>query len=58
MNMLGLISLVLVGTVLSLGSGILASFLTKSVDLGVAVTSGVAGVISCVETFYFCVYCN
>jgi hypothetical protein len=56
MNMLGLVSLVLLGLVLSLGSGILASLLTERVDIGIAVTSGVAGVISCVETFFFCVY--
>ena len=54
--MLGLVSLVLLSLVLSLGSGILASFLTERVDIGIAVTSDVAGVISCVETFFFCVY--
>jgi hypothetical protein len=56
--MLGFVSLVLVGLVLSLGSGILASFLTERVDIGIAVTSGVAGVISCLETFLFWVYCR
>jgi hypothetical protein len=56
MNKLGVVSLVLVGLVLSLGSGVLASFLTERVDIGIAVTSGVAGVISCVEAFLFCVY--
>jgi hypothetical protein len=58
MNILGLVSLVLAGPVLSLGSGILESFLTERVDIGVAVASGVAGVIPCVETFSFCRYCK
>ena len=56
MNMLGSVSLVLVGLVLCVGSGILASFLTRRVDIGIAVSSGVAGVISCVEAFLILLY--
>ncbi len=54
--MVGLICLFLLGMVFCLGSGILVGVFTERVDLGVAVTSGVAAVVGCVEAFLFLVY--
>ena len=56
MNMLRFVSLLFVSVVLFLGSEILVSVKMGRMDLGIAVISGVARVISCVDASLFWVY--
>ena len=56
MNMLRFVSLLFVSVVLFLGSEILVSVKMGRMDLGIAVISGVARVISCVDPSLFWVY--
>jgi hypothetical protein len=48
---LGFWILILAAMVFCIGLGVLVGFLTKSVDLGVAVTSGIATVAACCTGF-------
>jgi hypothetical protein len=50
---LGFWILILAAMVFCIGLGVIVGFLTKSVDLGVAVTSGIATVAACVQAFGF-----
>jgi hypothetical protein len=56
MNWVGLIALVIMNLLLCLGTGIVAGEVTKRADLGVAVTSGAAGVLACIQAVLFLVY--
>lgn len=53
MNWLGLFSLILANVIVCFGVGILVGFVTKRVDLGIAFTSGVAGVLACVQAILY-----
>jgi hypothetical protein len=50
---LGLWVLVLAMMVFCVSLGVLVGILTKSIDLGVAVTSGIATIAACVQAFGF-----
>ncbi|CZR56802.1 uncharacterized protein PAC_06691 [Phialocephala subalpina] len=49
MNWIGVFFLVILNLFVCLGSGITVGYLTRRVDLGVAVTSGVAAVVACIQ---------
>jgi hypothetical protein len=56
MNWVGLAFLLLSNLAVCVGAGFLAGFVTGRVDLGVAVTSGVASILSCTEAVLFLVF--
>jgi len=47
---------ILLGMILCIGSGVVVGVLTKSVDLGIGVMSGLATIITSVQAFVFWVY--
>lgn len=49
----GIWFLILAVMVFCIGIGVIAGILTKSVDLGVAITSGIATIVVCVQVFGF-----
>lgn len=56
LNWLEFLALLAMNLILCFGTGIAVGMLTRRVDLGVAVTSGVAAVVACAQTFVFLVY--
>jgi hypothetical protein len=50
---LGIWVLVFAAMVFCIGVGIVVGIVTKSVDLGVAITSGIATIAACVQVFDF-----
>jgi hypothetical protein len=56
LSWIGILFLLLSNIILCFGTGLVVGMLTRRVDLGVAVTSSVAAVVACVETFVFLVY--
>jgi hypothetical protein len=56
MNWIGLLALLLSNLIVCLGAGLVAGLLTERIDLGVAVTSGMASVVACIEAVLFLVY--
>jgi len=53
MNLVGLLFLVLLNLLVCVGAGLVVGMVTKDVNLGVAVTSGVAAVVACVQAVLF-----
>jgi hypothetical protein len=47
---------ILLGAILCVGPGVIVGVLTKSVDLGIGITSGLATIIASVQAFAFWVY--
>ena len=56
LNRLAVWVFILGGALCCIFAGVLVGAMTKSINLGVAVTSGIATVIACVEAFLFWVY--
>jgi hypothetical protein len=56
LNRLAVWILILGGALCCILAGVLVGALTKSADLGVAVTSGIAAVVACVEGLIFWAY--
>jgi hypothetical protein len=56
MNMYGIWAFIIGGTILCILAGVVVGILTKSIDYGVAVTSGLATVVTCIEAFVFWMY--
>lgn len=56
MNWVGFLALLLVNLVLCLGAGMVVGLLTRRVDLGVAMTSGVAAVVAYIQAFISLMY--
>jgi hypothetical protein len=56
LNWLGIWTIVLVGTIFCISVGAVVGVLTNRVDLGVGVTSGLATLVTCIETFAFWLY--
>lgn len=49
MNWIGILALVFLNLFVCLGPGIIVGYLIRRADLGVAVTSGVAAVLACIQ---------
>ena len=56
MNWISVFVLVFLNIVVCLGSGIIVGYVTRRVDLGVAVTSGVAAVVACIQAVLVLLY--
>jgi hypothetical protein len=56
MSMYGIWAFIVGGTILCILTGVVVGILTKSIDYGVAVTSGLATVVTCIEAFVFWMY--
>jgi hypothetical protein len=56
LNWLGIWTIIFIGTIFCISIGFVVGILTKSVDLGVGITSGLATVVTCVEAFAFWLY--
>lgn len=56
MNWKGLLFLVILNLLVCLGTGLVAGLVTRDMNLGVAVTSGVAAVVACVQAVLFLLY--
>ncbi|KAF8861255.1 hypothetical protein BDZ45DRAFT_282619 [Acephala macrosclerotiorum] len=55
-NWIGVFILVFLNLFICLGSGIIVGYFTRRVDLGVAVTSGVAAVVACIQAVLVLLY--
>jgi hypothetical protein len=56
MNMYGIWAFIIGGTILCVLAGVVVGVLMKRIDYGVAVTSGLATVVTCIEAFVFWMY--
>jgi hypothetical protein len=56
MNWVGILFLVLLNLLVCVGAGLIVGIATTDVNLGVAITSGVAAVVACVQAVLFLVY--
>jgi hypothetical protein len=56
LNWIGLLFLILMNLIICIGIGGVVGMATRDVNLGVAVTSGVAAIVACVQAVLFLVF--
>ena len=56
LNWIGLLFLILMNLIICIGIGGVVGIATRDVNLGVAVTSGVAAIVACVQAVIFLVF--